>query len=153
MTSGVGRWTHNTPPLAQAGITTDKATSTFQNIAPLSALEAARPGMGGEAAQGTITPDQLAAGELLGDPAAQRQEQTAIEVAKAPFVGGGGLGDDIEGAIGRAAPTPTAPFLGALEPRDRRAGRLEVAVVKAERGGGWGPVTAGGTGPSRRPTR
>lgn len=107
VTAGVGSLDVATATkLAQAGITTDKATSTFQNIAPLSALETARPGMGGEAAQGTITPDQLAAGNLLGDPAAQRQEQTAIEVAKAPFVGGGGPVTTSKGAVGAGSANP-----------------------------------------------
>ena len=106
VTSGVGALQKSTAQqLAQAGITEAQATSAFQNLAPLSALETPRPGMGGEAAQGTVSADQLAVGNLLGNPAAQRQEQTAVEVAKAPFSGGGGYQQTSRGAgVGSANP-------------------------------------------------
>ena len=91
--------------LAQAGITESQATNAFQQLAPLSALETARPGMHGEAQQGTVSADQLATGNLLGNPAAQRQQQTAVEVAKAPFAGGGGYQQTNRGAgVGSANP-------------------------------------------------
>ena len=109
VTSGVGALSKSTATeLAQAGISTSQATSAFQNLAPLSALETPRPGMGGEAAQGVVTPDQLATGNLLGNAGAQRQEQTAIEVAKAPFSGGGGYVSTSKGAaVGSANPNGT----------------------------------------------
>lgn len=109
VTSGVGALNVSTATqLAQAGITATQATSAFQNLAPYSALETARPGMGGEAAQGTITPDQIAQGQLLGSPAAQRQLQQAVEVAKAPFSGGGGfVGTSKGSAVGSANPNGT----------------------------------------------
>jgi hypothetical protein len=109
VTSGVGALDVNTATeLATAGITPAQATSTFQNIAPLSALETARPGMGGEAAQGTISANQLALGNLLGNPADQRQQQTALEVAKAPFTGGGGYVATSHGTgVGSANPNGT----------------------------------------------
>jgi hypothetical protein len=101
VTSGVGSLDLATAQqLAQAGITEAQATATFQNIAPLAALEAPRPGMGGEAAQGVVTPEQLALGNLLGSPSAQRQQQTAVEVAKAPFSGGGGFVSNTKGVAG-----------------------------------------------------
>ena len=109
VTSGVGALNvHTATQLAQAGITEAQATNAFQNLAPLSSLETARPGMGGEAAQGVVSPDQLAIGNLLGNPAAQRQEQTAVEVAKAPFSGGGGYVSTSKGAgVGSANPNGT----------------------------------------------
>jgi hypothetical protein len=95
--------------LAKAGITESQATNAFQSLAPYSALETARPGEGGEAAQGTVSADQLATANLLGNPAAQRQEQTAVEVAKAPFSGGGGYVSTSKGAgVGSANPNGTA---------------------------------------------
>lgn len=100
VTSGVGALDVNTATeLATAGITPSQATSTFQNIAPLSALETARPGQAATT-QGVVSPNQLALGNLLGNPAAQRQEQTAVEVAKAPFSGGGGFVQNARGATG-----------------------------------------------------
>ena len=39
-------------------------------------------------------------GLVLGDTAAQRQLQTAVEVAKAPFSGGGGFVQNAKGATG-----------------------------------------------------
>lgn len=108
VTSGVGAIDAATATkLAQAGVTVTQANNAFQNIAPLSSLERARPGMGGEAAQGVVTPGQLATGNLLGDPAAQRQEQTAVEVAKAPFVGGGGPVTTSKGAVGAGSANPS----------------------------------------------
>lgn len=109
VTSGVGALNvHTATQLAQAGITEAQATNAFQNLAPLSSLETARPGMGGEAAQGVVSADQLAVGNLLGNPAAQRQEQTAVEVAKAPFSGGGGYVSTSKGAgVGSANPNGT----------------------------------------------
>jgi hypothetical protein len=109
VTSGVGAIDAATATeLAKAGITTAAATSAFQNLAPLAALETPRPGMGGEAAQGIVSPEQLAVGNLLGNPAAQRQEQTAVEVAKAPFAGGGGYVATSKGAgVGSANPNGT----------------------------------------------
>jgi hypothetical protein len=101
VTSGVGALSAATATqLAQAGVTTSAATSAFQNLAPYSALETARPGMGGEAAQGTVSADQLATGQLLGDPAAQRQLQQAVETAKSPFSGGGGFVQNAKGTVG-----------------------------------------------------
>lgn len=109
VTSGVGGLNVDTATkLAEAGITEAQATNAFQNIAPLRALETPRPGMGGEAQQGVVNPDQLATGNLLGDPAAQRQEQTAVEVAKAPFSGGGGYVSTSKGTgVGSANPNGT----------------------------------------------
>lgn len=109
VTSGVGSIDAATATqLAQAGVTEDTATKAFQGLAPLSALETARPGMGGEAQQGVVTADQIATGNLLGDPAAQRQEQTAIEVGKAPFTGGGGYVSTSKGTgVGSANPNGT----------------------------------------------
>ena len=109
VTSGVGALQKSTATeLAQAGITTSQATSAFQNLAPYSALETARPGMGGEAAQGVVSSDQIATGQLLGNPQAQRQLQTAEEVAKAPFSGGGGYVSTAKGAgVGSANPNGT----------------------------------------------
>lgn len=108
VTSGVGALDVNTATeLATAGITPSQATSTFQNIAPLSALETARPGMAG-VPQGTVSADQLALGNLLGNPGAMRQEQTAVEVAKAPFTGGGGYVATSHGTgVGSANPNGT----------------------------------------------
>lgn len=108
VTAGVGALQKSTATeLAQAGITTSQATSAFQNLAPLSALETPRPGMAG-VPQGTVSADQLATGSLLGNPAAQRQEQTAVEVAKAPFSGGGGYVSTSHGtAVGSANPNGT----------------------------------------------
>jgi hypothetical protein len=101
VTSGVGALSQTTASqLAQAGITESQATSAFQNLAPYSALETARPGEGGEAAQGTVTADQLATGQLLGSPGAQRQLQQAVEVGKAPFSGGGGFVSNSKGVAG-----------------------------------------------------
>jgi len=101
VTSGVGALSAATATqLAQAGITPSQATSAFQNLAPYSALETARPGMGGEAAQGVISPDQLATGQLLGGAAAERQLQQAVEVGKAPFGGGGGPVETTKGLAG-----------------------------------------------------
>lgn len=98
VTSGTGAITQATASeLAQAGITTSQATNAFQQTAVYAPLEAARPGMGGEAAQGVVSPDQLALGSLLGTPGAQRQLQTAEEVAKAPFSGGGGFIQNTKG--------------------------------------------------------
>ena len=94
--------------LARAGITTSQATNAFQNLAPYSALETARPGMGGEAQEGVINPDQLVTGQLLGNPQGQRQLQSAIEVAKQPFSGGGGYTGTSKGtAVGSANPNGT----------------------------------------------
>jgi len=101
VTSGVGAIDAATATeLAQAGITPAQATSAFQNLAPYSALETPRPGMGGEAAQGVVSPEQLATGQLLGNAAAQRQLVTAEEVAKAPFSGGGGFVSNTKGVAG-----------------------------------------------------
>lgn len=101
VTSGVGAITKSTATqLAQAGVTTAQATSAFQNLAPYSSLETARPGEGAEAKQGVVSSDQLATGQLLGNPAAQRQLQTAVEVAKAPFAGGGGFVGNSKGDVG-----------------------------------------------------
>ena len=109
VTSGVGALQKSTATqLAQAGITESQATSAFQQLAPYSALETPRPGMHGEAQQGTVSADQLATGNLLGNPAAQRQQQTAIEVAKAPFTGGGGYVNTPQGAgVGSAGGSGT----------------------------------------------
>jgi hypothetical protein len=63
--------------------------------------------MGGEAAQGTVSADQLATGNLLGDTTALRQQQTAIEVAKAPFSGGGGFVQNSSGAVGTGSSKST----------------------------------------------
>ena len=63
--------------------------------------------MGGEAAQGVVTPEPLATGRLLGNPGAQRQLQTAEEVAKAPFSGGGGFVSNTKGAAGSGRRRPT----------------------------------------------
>jgi len=101
VTSGVGAIDAATATeLAQAGITPADATKAFQNLAPYSALETPRPGMGGEAAQGVVSPEQLATGQLLGNAAAQRQLVTAEEVAKAPFSGGGGFVSNTKGVAG-----------------------------------------------------
>ncbi len=100
VTSGVGALQKSTAvQLAQAGITESQATSAFQNLAPYSALETPRPGMA-NVSQGVVSPDQLVTGQLLGNPAGQRQLQTAQEVAKAPFTGGGGFVSNTKGAIG-----------------------------------------------------
>lgn len=108
VTSGVGAISGQTATqLAQAGITTSAATSAFQNIAPYSALETARPGMGGEAAQGTISADQLVTGQLLGNPGDQRQLQQATEVGKAPFSGGGGFVSNSKGVAGAGSASST----------------------------------------------
>jgi len=72
--------------------------SAVGQVAPFGTLETARPGMGGEAAQGTITPDQLIGTQLLPTTANLRQLQTAQEVAKAPFSGGGGYVSNAKGA-------------------------------------------------------
>jgi hypothetical protein len=106
VTSGVGALQAATATqLAQAGITEAQATNAFQSLAPYSALETPRPGMGGEAAQGTVSSDQLATGALLGNPQAQRQLQTAEEVAKQPFAGGGGYVSTSKG-IGAGSANP-----------------------------------------------
>jgi hypothetical protein len=94
--------------LAQAGITTSQATSAFQNLAPYAALATARPG---EAAttQGVVSADQLATGQLLGDPGAQRQLQTAVEVGKQAMAGGGGYVGTSKGTgVGSANPNGTS---------------------------------------------
>lgn len=108
-TAGIGSISAATATqLAQAGISPSQATSAFQNLAVYAPLEAARPGMGGEASQGVVSPDQLATGQLLGNPAAERQLQTAIEVGKAPFSGGGGYSATSKGtAVGSANPNGT----------------------------------------------
>ena len=101
VTAGIGAVTAPiATELAQAGITEAQATNAFQSLAPYSALETPRPGMGGEAAQGVVNVNQLATGALLGDAGAQRQLQTAEEVAKAPFSGGGGFVSNTKGATG-----------------------------------------------------
>jgi hypothetical protein len=108
VTSGVGALGVDTATkLAQAGITEAQATSAFQSLAPYSALETPRPGMGGEAAQGVVSPEQLATGALLGSPGAQRQLQTAEEVAKAPFSGGGGFVQNTKGVAGAGSASST----------------------------------------------
>jgi hypothetical protein len=107
VTSGVGAIQQSTAvELAQAGITSAQATSAFQNDAQYAPLETARPGMGGESKQGTVTADQIATGALLGNPGAQRQLQTAVEVAKSPFTGGGGYIQNTKGTgVGSASST------------------------------------------------
>lgn len=109
VTSGVGGLNVDTATkLAQAGITEAQATNAFQNLAPYASLETARPGMGGEAQQGVVSADQLATGNLIGDTGAQRQQQTAVEVAKAPFSGGGGyVGTSKGSGVGSANPNGT----------------------------------------------
>jgi hypothetical protein len=106
VTSGVGSLNVNTATtLAKAGITEAQATNAFQSLAPYSALETPRPGMG-NVPQGTVSSDQLATGALLGNPQAQRQLQQAQEVAKAPYAGGGGYVSTTKGAgVGSANPT------------------------------------------------
>lgn len=107
-TAGIGSISAATATqLAQAGISPSQATSAFQNLAVYAPLEAARPGMGGEASQGVVSPDQLATGQLLGNPAAERQLQTAIEVGKAPFSGGGGFVQNAKGATGTGSASST----------------------------------------------
>jgi len=76
--------------LSQAGVTQAQGQSAAQQLGVYAPLTSARPGEGGEAAQGVVTSDQLATGNLLGDTTAQRQEQQAIEVGKQAFSGGGG---------------------------------------------------------------
>jgi hypothetical protein len=101
VTSGVGALDKATAlELSQAGITSSQATSAFQNLAPYATLETARPGEGREALEGTVSPEQLATGALIGNTAAQRQLQSAQEVAKAPFQGGGGFVSNAKGAVG-----------------------------------------------------
>ena len=64
--------------------------------------------MGEKQPRGTVSANQLALGNLLGNPQAQRQEQTAIGVAKAPFSGGGGYVSTSKGAaVGSANPNGT----------------------------------------------
>jgi hypothetical protein len=79
------------------GLSQSQINSAVGNVAPFAPLETARPGMGGEAAQGTITPDQLIGTQLLPTAANTRQLQTAQEVAKAPFSGGGGYVQNTKG--------------------------------------------------------
>ena len=109
VTSGVGALQKSTATeLAQAGITEAQATNAFQQLAPYSALETVRPGQGAAGAQSVVSADQLAVGNLLGNPAAQRQQQVAVEVAKAPFTGGGGYVSTSKGAgVGSANPNGT----------------------------------------------
>jgi hypothetical protein len=108
VTSGVGSLNVNTATqLAQAGITPAQATSAFQNLAVYSPLETARPGEGGEAKQGVVSSDQLATGQLLGNPADQRQLQSAVEVAKQGMAGGGGFVADSKGAVGTGSASST----------------------------------------------
>ena len=100
VTSGVGALGATTATqLAQAGITEAQATNAFQNLAPYSTLEQARPGLAATT-QGVVSPQQLATGALLGTAGAQRQLQTAEEVAKAPFSGGGGFVSNAKGVAG-----------------------------------------------------
>lgn len=107
VTSGVGALDKATAQqLAQAGITTSQATSAFQNLAPFATLEQQRPGMGAEGAQGVVTANQLATGALLGNTGDLRQLQTAEEVAKQPFTGGGGFVSNTRGAVGTGSASP-----------------------------------------------
>ena len=107
VTSGVGALDAKTATeLAQAGITPSQATSAFQSLAPYSTLETARPGME-NVSQGVVSPEQLVTGQLLGNPQGQRQLQTAIEVAKAPFSGGGGFVQNAKGVAGAGSASST----------------------------------------------
>lgn len=78
-------------------LTQSQINTAVGNVAPYAPLETARPGMGGEAAQGVINPDQLIGTQLLPTAANTRQLQTAEEVAKAPFSGGGGYVSNTKG--------------------------------------------------------
>ena len=93
--------------LSQAGITQAQGQSAAANLGVYAPLTQARVGEGGEAAQGVVTADQLATGNLLGDATALRQQQTAIEVAKAPFSGGGGFVQNSSGAVGTGSSKST----------------------------------------------
>ncbi len=74
--------------LAQTGVSQAQAASGFQNIGPLAPLETALPG---QPAQGsTVSADQLAQSQFLGDAGSTRAVQQADETRKAPFEGGGG---------------------------------------------------------------
>ena len=86
--------------LAQAGVTNSQALSGFQQIAPLTPLETALPGTAAAQSQGTVTADQLAQQQFLGDASATRALQVAEETRKAPFAGGGGDVSTQKGLVG-----------------------------------------------------
>jgi hypothetical protein len=82
---------------AQPGLSQSQIQTAIGNVVPYAPLESARPGMGGEAAQGVISPDQLIGTQLLPTASNVRQLQTAEEVGKAPFSGGGGFVTNTKG--------------------------------------------------------
>lgn len=93
----------NNPGLSQAGI-----TSAVGQASVYDPFLHSRPGMGGEAKQGTLSADQLIGTQLDPNAANQRQLQTAQEVGKAPFSGGGGPTSNQTGVVGAGSASPTS---------------------------------------------
>ena len=74
-----------------------------------SPLLTARPGEHGEAQEGTLSADQLIGTQLAPTAGNQRQLQTAIEVGKAPFSGGGGDVATQTGVVGAGSASANGP--------------------------------------------
>lgn len=99
VTSGVGDIGSSLATLlAGTGVTAAQASSGFQNIAPLTPLETALPGT--PATGSTVSTDQLASSQFIGDAASTRAVQQAQETRKAPSEGGGGFALTSKGVAG-----------------------------------------------------
>jgi len=104
VTAGVGAISKDEAvKLAQAGV---PGGVSFKDIAPLAPLEQSLVGQTTNAAQNTLTPDQLVEGNLLGTYGDVRAQQVAQESRKAPFSGGGGDVAAASGVVGAGSASP-----------------------------------------------
>ena len=104
VTAGVGAISKDEAvKLAQSGVS---GTQSFSQFAPLAPLEQSLVGQTTNAAQNTLTPDQLVEGNLLGTAGDVRAQQVAQESRKAPFSGGGGDVAAASGVVGAGSASP-----------------------------------------------